>query len=63
MTVAKGIMLLSAGEPSDTVTEIKRTIADGKLRAGKVTILAFGIDSGMLSWSVEVALATCKQQK
>ena len=45
----KGIMLLSAGEPSDTLEEIRQTIDAGKQRAGNVFIIAFGIGSGMLS--------------
>jgi len=48
MTAEKGIMLLSAGLPSDTLAEINRTIIGGKLLAGPVKMLAFGIHSGML---------------
>ena len=48
MTAEKGIMLLSAGLTSDTLAEINRTIIAGKLFAGPVKMLAFGIHSGML---------------
>jgi len=48
-TVAeKGIMLLSAGEPSDTIAEINQAIVAGKQTAGNVFIIAFGIGSGTL---------------
>ena len=52
-------MLLSAGEASDDEAEINQAIAAGKQLAGKVTIMAFGIGSGMLSWSAELVLVDC----
>jgi len=43
----RGIMLLTAGVPSDSLAQINATIATGKRLAGQVTILAFGIGSGI----------------
>jgi len=41
-------MLLTAGEPSDTLAEINQAIVAGKQTAGNVFIIAFGVGSGML---------------
>ena len=48
VTLEKGIMILSAGEHSDGLVEINRTIIAGRQLAGNVKIIAFDIGSGML---------------
>jgi len=39
-------MLLSAGVSSDTLSEINRTIIEGRRLAGNVRIVAFEVNSG-----------------
>ena len=53
-------MLLSAGETTEDEVEINKAIAAGNRQlAGQVTIMAFGIGSGMLFWSAELVSVDC----
>jgi len=57
---AKVIILLSAGEESDSEPreDIKQTIAAGKQLAGDATVLSFGLKTGQQSTSFN--LISCR---